>query len=167
MLFLSACRAAAELCVLPALKKSRTDWLSLAVSLLRISVSFLHCFLESFPSSPAQQKMPVNHLRVKEKEPDSLSSFPLTYTTLCLQPWRMSNSILACRLHPSCLYQWLTFHFATLAKKSRSFDEFCSCTNLADNLHLPLQCCLNISLTLTDVLLVRQKLLCRKIYSCS
>lgn len=99
----SACLCSSK--ALPLLKKCWTDWLCLAVSLFEGFCEFLHCLLERVPSSPVQQKMPVNHLRVKEEDPNSFSPFPLSNTSLCLQPWRTSNSILACRPHPSCLYQ--------------------------------------------------------------
>lgn len=48
---------------------------------------FFRCLLESASCSPAQQKMPVNHLTVKEEGPNSLLLFSLSHTSPCLQPW--------------------------------------------------------------------------------
>lgn len=105
--------AAAQLSVLPALKKCCTDCLGLAVSPLRVSVSFyIACWRASLLLMLNRRCQSIICA-----EPNSLSPFPLFHTSLCLQPWRTSNSILAFRPHPSCLYQWLMFYFATLAKK--------------------------------------------------
>lgn len=125
-----AAAAAAELSVLSCSKEVLDRLAQLGCKPSEGFFEFLHCLLESFPSSPAQQKTPVNHLWVKEGLNSaglsvsvslsvslSLSQPFLSHTSLCLRPWRKSNSILACRPHPSCLYQWLMFYFATLAKK--------------------------------------------------
>lgn len=110
--------AAAQHSVIQALTKCWTDWLGLAVSPSRVT-DFLHCLLKSVPYSPAEQQMSVNHRRERKKRNQilSLTLSSLSHISLCLQPCRTSNSILACHPHPSCLYQWLIYYFASFTKK--------------------------------------------------
>lgn len=98
----------------------------LAVSLLRVSVSSYIAFwrasllllLDRKDGSQSSATERREEIKTLTRSSSLLSPSPsLSHTSLCLQPWRMSNSILACRPHPSCLNQWLTFDFATLAKK--------------------------------------------------
>lgn len=79
---------------------------------------FCVAFLESVSSSPALSE-DASQSSASERRGTKLSLSPslLSHTSFCLRPWRTSNSIRAFRPHPSCLYQWLMFYSATLAKK--------------------------------------------------
>lgn len=168
MLFLSACRAAAELCVLPARKKCRTDWLSLAVSLLRISVSFYIAFWRGSLLLLLSRR--CQSIICKGKKKNQTLSLILSCLLYISLPTALENVKLNSSSPPSSQLSlaMINLSLCYLGKtKSPSFDEFCCCTNLADNLHFPLKCHLNLSLTQTDCELVRQKLLCCKMNSCS
>lgn len=79
---------------------------------------FLQCFLESIPSFSALEKMPVNHLQMKQK---SKTSFTLSSRSHIFLPTALQNAILAFRPHPSCLYKWLVLCY--LCRENPVFDE--------------------------------------------
>lgn len=114
--------AAARLSILPAMKKCWIDLLSWAVSPLKVSDLYLFFYFLCI-SFWRTSLLLLNgkHQSIicqwKKRNQTRSHPFPLSHTSLCLQPLRMSNLILARPLHPSCLYQWLMFYFATFAKK--------------------------------------------------